>query len=70
MKKVTKIKVIKKNDIGVMTKPIVEKKNSEELTTRNMVSNVSKWVDDLQERRFMEAKAAVDRLNKPQPQNA
>jgi len=70
MKKVKKIKVIKKNDIGVTTKPIVEKKNSEELTTRIMVSTVSKWVDELQERRFTEAKATVDRLNKRQPQNA
>lgn len=70
MKNKSKIKVIKKNDIGAEKKPVDKEEKTKDLSTRAMVSTVSKWVEELQTERFKEAKAAVDRLYTHQPENA
>lgn len=62
-----KIKVIKKG----MKPNTAEVSKQKELTpraaAREMVSNVSNWVTDLQSRKSTEAKRAFDSLFKPLP---
>ena len=68
-KKPLKIKVIKKNRIGVESKPKVKQPEPEQQITREISSKVSEWVEDLRQRRFNESQAAIDSVFKPQPQN-
>ncbi len=70
MKNKSKIRVIKKNDIGAKKPTPIKEEKKKDLTTKAMVSTVSEWVEELQNRRFKEAKAAVDRLYTQQPENA
>jgi hypothetical protein len=56
-----KIKVIKKNEIKATEIPIIEvnKKNKQE-SAREMVSTVTNWVNDFQQRRREETKQAIE----------
>lgn len=62
-----KIKVIKKGEIKVVEKPVtVEKKSNQ--AAREMVSTVSNWVSEFQQRRRDETKQAIEKFFTPQPQ--
>jgi hypothetical protein len=64
MKEGMKIKVIKKNEISVEARPIKAKRN----TAREVVSNVTTWVNDLQARKRDETKVAIEKFfNQPRP---
>lgn len=63
-----KIKVIKKGEIKVAESPIkqIKKKNQ---AAREMVSNVTNWVSEFQQRRRSETKQAIEKFfsNQTQP---
>ena len=61
-----KIKVIKKGT-QVTVKPKVVK-NSTKVAAREMVSNVTNWVNDFQQRKREETKQAIEKLFAQQPQ--
>ncbi len=62
-----KIKVIKKGEIKVAEKPVVVEKKSNQ-AAREMVSTVSNWVNEFQQRRREETKQAIEKFFTPQPQ--
>ncbi len=63
-----KIKVIKKSEIKIAEKPAVVEKATKQQAAREMVSTVSNWVSDFQQRRRTETKQAIEKFfsNKPQ----
>lgn len=61
-----KIKVIKKGTQSVVETK-VEKTSTKE-TARQMVSNVTNWVTDFQQRRREETKQAIEKIFTQQPQ--
>ncbi len=62
-----KIKVIKKSELKIAEKPvIIEKKSSQ--AAREMVSTVSNWVNEFQQRRRDETKQAIEKFFTNQPQ--
>ena len=61
-----KIKVIKKGTQAVVAPKVV--KNSTKVAAREMVSNVTNWVTDFQQRRREETKQAIEKLFAQQPQ--
>lgn len=63
-----KIKVIKKKDLQAV-EPVdkTEKINKKE-SARQMVTNVSSWVNDFQKRKREETKMAIEQLFPKQPQ--
>lgn len=61
-----KIKVIKKGTQSPVLKS--EEKASTKETARQMVSNVTNWVSDFQQRRREETKQAIEQLFAQQPQ--
>ena len=67
-----KIKVIKKSDIKVAEIPIEVNKMSKQEAAREMVSTVSTWVNDFQQRRRKETKQAIEKFftNTPQTNGA
>ena len=65
MKEGMKVKVIKKDEIKREVKPVVR---STRAAAREMVSNVSNWVNDLQARKRDETKTAIEKFfNQPRP---
>ena len=62
-----KIKVIKKGEVKVVEKPVVVEKKSNQ-AAREMVSTVSNWVNEFQQRRRDETKQAIEKFFTPQPQ--
>jgi hypothetical protein len=63
-----KIKVIKKGEqIKVKTEPVVENKSTKE-AAREIVSTVSNWVTDFQQRRREDTKQAIEKLFAAQTQ--
>ena len=67
MKEGMKIKVIKRGEIKA---PVVKTlKKSKRASARDMVSNVTNWVNDLQARKRDETKVAIEKFfnNSPQP---
>jgi uncharacterized membrane-anchored protein len=63
-----KIKVIKKGEIKeTVVKPVVEKKTKQE-SAREMVSTVTNWVSDFQQRKREETKMAIEKFFAPNPQ--
>ncbi len=66
-----KIKIIKKGEVKVaehaVEKPIVIEKKSKQ-AAREMVSTVSNWVSEFQQRRRDETKQAIEKFFTPQPQ--
>lgn len=65
-----KIKVIKKSDITNAEKPVVVKKETAQASAREMVSNVTNWVNDFQQRRREETKQAIEKFFSQQPQTS
>jgi hypothetical protein len=61
-----KIKVIKKGT-QVAAEPKVEKKATQS-SAREMVSNVTNWVSDFQQRKRDETKQAIEKFFNQQPQ--
>ena len=59
MKEGMKVKVIKKDKIKVVAKPTVR---STRASAREMVSNVTNWVNDLQARKRDETKTAIEKF--------
>ena len=64
MKEGMKVKVIKKDEIKTVAKPKVTSKRA---SARQMVSNVSNWVSDLQARKRDETKTAIEKFFNHQP---
>ena len=64
MKEGMKVKVIKKDEIKPAAKP---KARSTRAAAREMVSNVSNWVSDLQARKRDETKTAIEKFFNQQP---
>ncbi len=62
-----KIKVIKKSELKPAEKPIVIEKKSNQ-AAREMVSTVSNWVNEFQQRRRDETKKAIEKFFTNQPQ--
>jgi uncharacterized membrane-anchored protein len=67
-----KIKVIKKNELtktAVAEKPaVIEKKSAQ--AAREMVSTVTNWVTEFQQRRREETKQAFEKFIAPRPQTS
>jgi len=66
-----KIKVIKKGELKAVVKaekPAVQEKNSAKMAAREMVSTVTTWVSDFQQRKRDETRQAIDAFFSPQPQ--
>ncbi len=63
-----KIKVIKKSEIKIAETPIEVNKKTKQESAREMVSTVTTWVSDFQQRRREETKQAIEKFftNKPQ----
>lgn len=65
MKEGMKVKVIKKGEIKSEVRPIVKAKRN---AARQVVSNVTNWVNDLQARKRDETKIAIEKFfNQPRP---
>ena len=66
MKEGMKIKVIKRDEIKAPVKAV---KKSKRASAREVVSNVTTWVNDLQARKRDETKIAIEKFfnNNPQP---
>lgn len=64
MKEGMKVKVIKKDEVKTVAKP---KAPSKRASARQMVSNVSNWVNDLQARKRDETKTAIEKFFNQQP---
>lgn len=64
-----KIKVIKKGEVRVAESPIKEEKKTNQ-AAREMVSTVTNWVSEFQQRRREETKQAIENFfsNQPQPE--
>ncbi len=62
-----KIKVIKKSELKIAEKPVVIEKKSNQ-AAREMVSTVSNWVNEFQQRRRNETKQAIEKFFTNQPQ--
>ena len=66
MKEGMKVRVIKKDQIKAPTTKVVAK--SKRASAREVVSNVTSWVSDLQTRKRDETKTAIEKFfNTPQP---
>ena len=62
-----KVKVIKKSELQAVETPIkMEKKPTQ--AAREMVSTVTNWVNDFQQRRREETKQAIEKFFSAQPQ--
>ena len=66
MKEGMKVKVIKKNEIKAEAAPV--KRKSNRASARQVVSNVTSWVHDVQARKRDETKAAIEKFFNQQPQ--
>lgn len=62
-----KIKVIKKGEVKPSEKPVVTEKQSKQTQAREMVSTVSNWVNDFQQRKRVETRQAFENLFSAQP---
>ena len=63
-----KIKIIKKGDIAKTKKVVIDDSKSKQETAREMVSNVTTWVNDLQRRKRVETKQAIESIFPKSPQ--
>lgn len=63
-----KIKVIKKKDLKVIKKVEKNDKKKKQEAAREMVTNVSSWVNDFQKRKRVETKQAIEQFFPKQPQ--
>lgn len=62
----SKVKIIKKGTVKVAKPAIIERKSKHE-AAREMVSTVSNWVNDFQQRRRVETKQAFANLFNASP---
>jgi hypothetical protein len=67
MKLNTKVKVIKKGAAKVSKPSVKIEKKSKHEAAREMVSTVSNWVNDFQQRRRLETKQAFENLFSQSP---
>lgn len=65
-----KIKVIKKGQAKVAEKSVVVEKKSKQTAAREMVSTVSNWVNDFQQRKRLETRNAFEQLFSNQPKTS
>lgn len=63
-----KIKVIKKSEITNAEKPVKQVKENPQASARDMVSTVTNWVSDFQQRRSAETKQAIEKFFSQTPQ--
>ena len=63
-----KIKVIKKSELTNAEKPSKEEKTNPQASARDIVSNVTNWVSDFQQRRRDETKQALEKFFSQTPQ--
>jgi hypothetical protein len=63
-----KIKVIKKGEMKNAPAPEVKEARSTRVAAREMVSNVSTWVNEFQTRKRDETKIAIEKFFGPNPQ--
>jgi hypothetical protein len=63
-----KIKVIKKAEIKSAPEPVVKEARSKRAAAREVVSNVSTWVNEFQVRKRDETKIAIGKFFGPSPQ--
>ncbi len=63
-----KIKVIKKSEVKTVEVPVKVQRVTKQQAAREMVSTVSTWVSEFQQRRRFETKQAIEKFlsNKPQ----
>ena len=62
-----KIKVIKKGEVKLIEKTENKEKKSKHESAREMVSTVSNWVNDFQQRKRVETRQAFEQLFSAQP---
>jgi phage pi2 protein 07 len=62
-----KIKVIKKGEVNTVAAPVNKVKVSKREAARDMVSTVSSWVSDLQQKKRNSTKLAIEQLFGQQP---
>ena len=62
-----KVKVIKKGEVREQPKPAYQEQKSKRVAAREMVSNVTGWVNDFQSRKREETKLAIEQLFSAQP---
>lgn len=62
-----KVKVIKKGEIREQARPAYKEQKSKREAAREMVANVSGWVNDFQSRKRVETKMAIEQLFSAQP---
>ncbi|MDQ2746654.1 MAG: hypothetical protein M3T96_05280 [Acidobacteriota bacterium] len=67
MSEKAKIRIIKKGEAKTSDKPAVTEKKPQQ-AAREMVSTVSNWVNEFQQRRRDETKQAIEKFFAPQPQ--
>ncbi len=65
-----KVKVIKKGELKNAEQPIIIEKKSTQAAAREMVSTVSNWVNDFQQRRREETKQAFEKFLSPCPKTS
>ena len=63
-----KIKVIKKGDLTSAEKTVKVEKVNPQASAREIVSNVTNWVSDFQQRRRDETKQAIEKFFTQTPQ--
>lgn len=70
MKENTKVKVIKKGAVKVSKPSVKIEKKSKHESAREIVSTVSNWVNDFQQRRRFETKQAFENLFNSSPKTS
>lgn len=65
MKEGMKVRVIKKGSIKAPVKPVAKSKRA---SARELVSNVTNWVSDIQARKRDETKLAIEKFFNQTPQ--
>ena len=63
-----KIKLIKKGEVKATPAPVVKEARSTRVAAREMVANVSTWVNEFQTRKRDETKIAIEKFFTPNPQ--
>jgi hypothetical protein len=63
-----KVKVIKKGTQQAAVAPVKVQKNATKIASREMVVNVTNWVNEFQQRRRDETRVAIEQLFGQQPQ--
>ena len=62
-----KVKIIKKGEIREQATPAYKEQKSKREAAREMVANVSGWVNDFHSRKRVETKMAIEQLFGAQP---